>query len=209
MSANNQLAPSLVLASGSVVRATLLRQAGIDFHVQNSQVDEDIIKENFADSDIDELALRLAAAKAIAVSVENAKTPDVSGAFVIGADQILSCEGARFDKPRNIAEARANLKTFRGRTHRLHSGIVLAQSGEIIWRHSSHADLTMRNFSDDFLETYLASVGDKVMSSVGCYQLEGPGIQLFENIAGDYFTILGLPLLPLLAELRRRKVVTE
>lgn len=203
MSAQNSSAANLVLASGSAVRATLLRQAGIPFDVQNSQVDEDAIKERFADSNIDDLAIKLAAAKAIAVSTER---PD---AMVIGADQILSCEGARFDKPRDMAEARTNLKFFHGRTHRLHSGIVLAQSGEIIWHHSAHADLTMRAFSDDFLETYLATVGDKVLTSVGCYQLEGPGIQLFENISGDYFTILGLPLLPLLDELRRRKVVSQ
>ena len=203
MSANILPAPSLVLASGSAVRATLLRQAGIRFAVQNSQMDEDAIKERFAESDIDELAVKLAAAKAVAVSEER------PGAIVIGADQILSCEGARFDKPGDMEEARANLKIFHGRTHRLHSGIVLAQSGEIIWRHSAHADLTMRDFSDAFLDDYLSSVGNKALTSVGCYQLEGPGIQLFENISGDYFTILGLPLLPLLVELRRRKVIPE
>ena len=203
MSAQNSSAAKLVLASGSAVRATLLRQAGIQFDVQNSQVDEDKIKERFAESNIDELAIKLAAAKAVAVSAER---PD---AVVIGADQILSCEGDRFDKPRDMGEARANLKIFHGRTHRLHSGIVLAQAGDIVWRHSAHADLTMRNFSDEFLDNYLATVGDKVLTSVGCYQLEGPGIQLFENISGDYFTILGLPLLPLLDELRRRKVVPQ
>jgi len=203
MSAQNSSAVTLVLASGSAVRATLLRQAGVLFDIQNSRVDEDAIKERFAGSDIDDLAINLAAAKANAVSIER---PD---AVVIGADQILSCEGARFDKPRDMDEARANLKIFHGRTHRLHSGIVLAQDGEIVWHHSAHADLTMRAFSDHFLETYLATVGDKVLTSVGCYQLEGPGIQLFENISGDYFTILGLPLLPLLDELRRRKVVSQ
>ena len=203
MSAQNSTAAKLVLASGSAVRATLLRQAGIPFDVQNSRVDEDAIKERFADSNIDELAIKLASAKAVAVSTER---PD---AVVIGADQILSCEGARFDKPRDMNEAWTNLKFFHGRTHRLHSGIVLAQAGKIVWHHSAHADLTMRDFSDDFLETYLKTVGDKVLTSVGCYQLEGPGIQLFENISGDYFTILGLPLLPLLNELRRRKVVTQ
>ena len=203
MSVQNSTAAKLVLASGSAVRATLLRQAGIPFDVQNSRVDEDAIKERFADSNIDELAIKLASAKAVAVSTER---PD---AVVIGADQILSCEGARFDKPRDMNEAWTNLKFFHGRTHRLHSGIVLAQAGDIIWHHSAHADLTMRDFSDDFLETYLKTVGDKVLTSVGCYQLEGPGIQLFENISGDYFTILGLPLLPLLNELRRRKVVTQ
>jgi len=202
MSASKLSTPLLVLASGSFVRATLLRQAGIDFDICNSQVDEDVIKEKFADSNIDELAIELATAKAVAVSAGK------PGALVIGADQILSCEGSRFDKPRDMDEARANLTFFHGRTHRLHSGIVLVQSGEIIWQHSAHADLTMRDFSDEFLETYLAEVGERALTSVGCYQLEGPGIQLFENISGDYFTILGLPLLPLLAELRRHKVAS-
>lgn len=202
----SSLSPSplfpLVLASGSAVRATLLRQAGLSFEVQNSRVDEDLIKERFADSDTDALAIKLAEAKAIAVSAEN------SEALVIGADQILSCQAKHYDKPRDLREARANLMMFRGRPHRLHSAIVLAKSGAIVWRHSDHADLSMRNFSDAFLDQYLAEVGDKVLTSVGCYQLEGPGIQLFEKIKGDYFTILGLPLLPLLAELRQRQVVT-
>ncbi len=191
----------LVLASGSAVRATLLRQAGLAFEVQNSRVDEDIIKEKFANSDTDALTIKLAEAKAIAVSAER---PD---ALVIGADQILSCQAKCYDKPRDMSEARTNLTMFRGRPHRLHSAIVLAKSGAIVWRHSDHADLTMRNFSDVFLDRYLAEVGDKVLTSVGCYQLEGPGIQLFEKIEGDYFTILGLPLLALLAELRQRQVV--
>ena len=203
MFANNPSAPSLVLASGSAVRATLLRQAGVDFEIQNSQIDEASIKEKFAESDIDELAIKLASAKAIVVSAER------SDALVIGADQILSCEGSRFDKPSDMAEARSNLKFFRGRTHRLHSGIVLARSGHVVWRHSAYADLTMRSFADELLDSYLTVVGNKVLTSVGGYQLEGPAIQLFENIVGDYFTILGLPLLPLLEELRQRNVVPK
>ncbi|MDO8422263.1 MAG: Maf family nucleotide pyrophosphatase [Parvibaculum sp.] len=191
----------LLLASGSLVRANLLRGAGVTFEIQNSRVDEDAIKERFADSDIDALAILLAEAKALAVSKEN------PAALVIGADQILSCNGERFDKPHDMTEARSNLQKFRGTSHRLHSGIVLAQDGRIVWRHSDHADLTMRPFSDLFLDDYLALVDDKVLTSVGCYQLEGAGIQLFEKITGDYFTILGLPLLPLLAELRARGVV--
>jgi len=193
--------PKLILASGSAVRATLLRQAGLVFDIENSRVDEDAIKAKSGESDIDVLAILLAEAKALAVSATHKQ------ALVIGADQILSCNGERFDKPRHMDEARANLKIFCGRTHRLHSGIVLALDGKIIWRHSDHADLTMRRFSDKFLDQYLSVVGDKVMTSVGCYQLEGPGIQLFEKIDGDYFTILGLPLLALLDELRARQVV--
>jgi septum formation protein len=196
------MAPSpLVLASGSAVRMALLRNAGLDFRAQDSRVDEDAVKKRFAGSDTDALALNLAEAKAQVVSQVEPT------AFVIGADQILSCDGERYDKPRDMSEARANLKKFRGREHILHSGVVLALAGDIVWRHSDRAHLTMRDFSDDFLDRYMATVGDKLRSSVGCYQLEGPGIQLFERIVGDYFTILGLPLLPLLAELRRRKVV--
>ncbi|MGV8998610.1 MAG: Maf family nucleotide pyrophosphatase [Parvibaculaceae bacterium] len=195
--------PNLILASGSAVRATLLRQAGLTFEVLNSHVDEAAIKAQSDQSDIDALAILLAEAKAKVVSAAHEK------ALVIGADQILSCNGDRFDKPRDMAEARANLKKFCGQTHRLHSGIVLALGGKIVWRHSDHADLTMRSFSDHFLDQYLTTVGDKVMKSVGCYQLEGPGIQFFEKIDGDYFTILGLPLLALLDELRTRQMVHE
>lgn len=194
----------LILASGSAVRATLLRQAGLTFDIQNSRVDENAIKDAFTGdsvSDIDTLALLLAEAKAKAVS--RAQTD----ALVIGADQILSCDGKRYDKPNDMDEARANLQKFRGRSHRLHSGVVLAQAGDIVWRHSDHADLVMRDFSDAFLNDYLEQVGEKVMASVGCYQLEGPGIQLFKKIEGDYFTILGLPLIALLEELRARHVV--
>ena len=192
----------LILASASAVRASLLRQAGLDFHVRDSRVDEDAVKKAFADStddgDTDALALRLAEEKALAVSRAE------PGALVIGADQIMSCETRRFDKPRDMVEARANLLFLRGRTHTLHSAVVLALDGEVVWGHSARADLAMRNFSDGFLDWYLKTLGEKVKTSVGCYQLEGPGIQLFERIGGDYFTILGLPLLPLLAELRDR-----
>jgi len=198
-------APSLILASGSKVRAMLLTHAGLEFSVRDSGVDEDAVKRGFTggndEAGTDALALELAAAKALAVSKAAPQ------AFVIGADQILSCDQARFDKPRDMDEARDNLKKFRGRTHILHSGIVVAKAGEVLWSVSDRALLTMRDFSDDFLDWYLATLGEKVRTSVGCYQLEGPGIQLFEKIDGDYFTILGLPLLPLLAELRRHGVI--
>lgn len=201
--------PVLVLASGSVVRARLLRDAGLDFEVRDSRVDEDAMKKKFAagdgaagsDAETDALAAALAGEKALAVARA------MPLAFVVGADQILSCDGLRFDKPHDMAEARANLMRFRGRTHTLHSAVALARGGEILWRHEDRARLTMRDFSDAFLAHYLSMLGEKVRASVGCYQLEGPGIQLFERIEGDYFTILGLPLLALLAELRRLGVV--
>jgi septum formation protein len=197
----------LILASASTVRQTLLRNAGLSFEAVDSRADEDAIKERFAAGDLapdaatDALAVKLAEEKALAVS---ARFP---AALVIGADQILSCAGKRYDKPKSIAEARANLLEFRGRPHILHSGLVLAAEGSILWRHSARATLTMRDFSDAFLDRYLAEVGSMVMKSVGCYQLEGPGVQLFEKIEGDYFSILGLPLLPLLAELRAQGVI--
>ena len=198
--------PSLILAAASAVRATLLKGAGLAFEIVDSRLDEDALKEGFAGregaDETDMLALKLAEEKARAVSQRH------PAAFVIGADQILSCEGRRYDKPRSMEEARANLQAFRGRPHILHSGVALAANDVVIWRHAAQAHLTMRDFSDTFLDEYLANAGEKVMKSVGCYQLEGPGVQLFEQIEGDYFTILGLPLLPLLAELRRHGVVT-
>lgn len=199
--------PSLILASGSAVRRKLLAEAGLRFEAMDSRVDEDAIKAGFADREedaeaaTDRLALKLAEAKAIAVSAKN------EGALVIGADQILSCEGRRYDKPKSMEEARANLLAFRGRPHILHSGLVLVKDGDAIWNLTARATLTMREFSEDFLDAYLEEAGERVMKSVGCYQLEGPGVQLFEKIEGDYFSILGLPMLPLLDELRRHGVV--
>jgi septum formation protein len=199
--------PRLVLASGSAVRARLLADAGLAFDVRDSRVDEDTEKKRFAggdkSADTDALALTLAETKALAVSDTE------PGALVIGADQILSCGAKRYDKPRNMAEARANLRAFRGRTHTLHSAVVLAKDGAIVWRHVGQAHLAMRHFSDAFLDEYLGLLGEKVKTSVGCYQLEGPGIQLFDTIDGDYFTILGLPLLALLPALRRYSVVRD
>lgn len=199
----------LVLASASTVRQTLLRNAGLSFEAADSRTDEDAIKREFAEGDLDRdaatdaLALKLAEEKALAVS---ARFP---GALVIGADQILSCMGKRYDKPKSMAEARANLLEFRGRPHILHSGLVLAKNRVIVWRHSARATLTMRDFTDAFLDHYLAETGSMVMKSVGCYQLEGPGVQLFEKIEGDYFSILGLPMLPLLAELRAQGAIMQ
>lgn len=198
---------SLILASGSAVRQKLLADAGLAFTAEDSRVDEDAIKAGFADGEeeadasTDRLALKLAEAKAVAVSAKH------ENALVIGADQILSCEGRRYDKPKSMEEARANLLAFRGRPHILHSGLVLVKDGGTLWNLTARATLTMREFSEDFLDAYLEEAGERVMKSVGCYQLEGPGVQLFDKIEGDYFSILGLPMLPLLDELRRHGVV--
>ena len=121
---------------------------------------------------------------------------------MIGADQLLQCDGRLFDKPADMQEARHNLQFFRGKTHYLIGGVVLVENGETIWRHDQPVALSARDFSDDFLDAYLAAAGDKVLASVGCYQLEGLGSHLFDAIDGDYFATLGLPLLPLLAALR-------
>lgn len=187
--------PTLVLASRSGVRATLLENAGLHFRVEVSPVDEDAAKKGF-EGDGNALAKMLAEMKAQAVSAEAADQ------YVIGADQVLSCDGRMFDKPKDLAQVKENLSFFRGKTHTLHSAVTVARGGEIKWSHVAEAHLTMRDYSDEFLAHYIRRVGDKLLKSVGCYQLEGPGVQLFERIDGDYFTILGLPLLPLFAYLR-------
>ncbi len=148
-----------------------------------------------------EIAERLADAKAVVVSARH------PGAFVIGGDQVLSFEGRLLEKARSMDEARAVLGALRGKTHTLYSCASLAKDGETLWRHVDAAHLTMRAFSDAALDAYLAKVGDVVLTSVGAYQIEGPAIQLFETVDGEHATILGLPLLPLLAELRRQKVL--
>ncbi len=188
--------PTLVLASRSGVRAMLLENAGIPFRVEVSPVDEAEAKMGFEGNGT-ALAQHLAELKAQAVSAE------AQDQFVIGADQVLTCDARLFDKPRDLDEARKNLCFFRGKTHTLHSAVAVARSGEIVWAHVTQAHLTMRDFSDDYLDHYLRRTGEKILSSVGCYQLEGPGVQLFDRIEGDYFTILGLPLMPLFDYLRK------
>jgi len=188
----------LVLASKSPSRAALLAGAGLAFDTAPSEVDERAVEEPLlaAGADPGAVALHLAEAKALDVA---ARRP---GDLVLGADQTLGLGHERFVKPGSVAEAREHLGRLRGRTHELHAALVLARDGEVLWRHVSVARMTMRDFSDAFLDRYLTTIGEEVTTTVGCYRLEGPGIQLFAAIDGDYFTILGLPLLPLLAELR-------
>lgn len=188
--------PTLVLASRSGVRAMLLENACVSFRVEVSPVDEAEAKMGFEGNGT-ALAEHLAKLKAQAVSAE------AKDQFVIGADQVLTCDARLFDKPRDLDEARQNLCFFRGKTHTLHSAVAVARSGEIAWSHVTQAHLTMRDFSDEYLDHYIRRTGERILSSVGCYQLEGPGVQLFERIEGDYFTILGLPLLPLFDYLRK------
>jgi septum formation protein len=193
----------MILASKSRTRAELLRAAGVPFEMRGSGVDEEPIKaaalaEGATPRDI---ALRLAEAKALAVSKSAGDT------LVIGADQTLDLDGRLFDKPASTAEARTRLLELRGRAHQLHSGVVLARGGHIVWRDVPSATLHVRAFSDAWLDIYMQSVDAAVLESVGAYQLEGAGVQLFERIDGDWFTILGLPMLSLLEALRAEGAV--
>lgn len=183
----------------------MLAAASVDVEIRPAEIDEDAIRGRMlaADPNVshESIASTLAVEKAQAVS-QNAP-----GAIVIGADQVLSFDGQMLNKPVSIAEARAQLLALRGKAHALHSAVALAQNGTVLWRHTATARLTLRAFSETALEAYLARAGESVTTSVGAYQIEGPAIQLFEAIEGDHTTILGMPLLPLLAELRRREVL--
>jgi len=187
----------LILASGSATRSGLLQAAGVPFEVRASTVDERAVEMPLiaAGKSPAEVALALAEAKALDVS---RLEPE---ALVIGADQTLDFAGALWVKPAAVPAAREQLAALAGHTHELHSAVVVAERGVVTWRHLETARLTMRAFSAATVEAYLAAAGERVTSSVGAYQIEGLGIRLFEKIDGDHFTILGLPLLPLLAHL--------
>lgn len=189
----------LVLASGSRIRAEILHNAGLEFEIKKSGVDEDLLKESMRASGASskEQAEALAEMKAMKVSME---TPSL----VIGADQMLSLDNEGFDKPTTRREASERLKLFSGQKHILETAVVIAQNGAPIWRHIERPKLTMRDLSDEFIKGYLDRIGEAAFESVGAYQLEGLGVQLFSSIEGDYFSILGLPILPLLKFLRER-----
>lgn len=193
----------LVLASKSAARRAMLENAGVGFEVRVAGVDEDAIKAASGDLDAAALAVRLAEAKALAVS------RDDETAWVLGSDQTLAFDGGRVSKAGSLEAARERLKAMRGRTHRLHSGAALAVKGEIVWSGVDTVEMRMRDFSDAFLDVYLAEEGEALLSCVGSYRLEGLGSQLFEAVDGDYFTVLGLPLWPVLAELRRAGVIAS
>ena len=194
---------SLILASGSAIRRTLLSNAGLEFEVIPASIDERAAEEPLLRSGAspEDIATGLAMAKAASVSEDHLR------ALVIGADQVLECDGERFSKPADMEAARRQLLRLSGRTHELHSAAAAARGGEIVWRHTRTARLTMRRLEPAAVGRYLARAGEDALSSVGAYQVEGLGIQLFDRIQGDYFTILGLPLLPLLAFLRTQGVL--
>jgi len=191
----------LVLASRSDVRGKILAAAGLRFETRPSQVDERALEAKLDETDPPAIARHLARAKANKVSGA------LPGRVVLGADQTLARGTLRFGKPDNREQAAEQLRALRGRTHELHSALALVRDGEALFACVSTARLTMRNFSDQFLNTYLDLAADAALSSVGAYQLEGIGIHLIERVEGDYFTILGLPLLPLLAFLRQSKLI--
>lgn len=193
----------LVLASKSPFRSALLKNAGIEFSMASADIDERAVEAPLYETGATpkDVALILAEAKALDVSTRNL------GAVVIGCDQTLSLGDEIFHKPADMEAARRQLLKFSGKTHQLNSAVTLVRDGETLWRHVSIARMTMRDLDPGFIGRYLGRVGDIALSSVGAYQVEGPGIQLFEKIEGDYSTIVGLPLLPLLAELRKEKLI--
>lgn len=194
---------TLILASSSPFRRALLEGAGLAFEALAADVDERALEAPLQNSGAtpDEVALVLAEAKAVDVSE---KRP---GRLVIGCDQTLSLGDRVFHKPADMEGARRHLLDLSGKTHQLNSAVVMARNGETLWRHVSTARLTMRPLEPGFIGRHLARVGPKALTSVGAYQIEGEGIQLFESIEGDTFTIMGLPLLPLLAQLRTMGVI--
>jgi septum formation protein len=200
------LAPGpLVLASASRTRRRLLDQAGIAYLADAPDLDEGVLREAARDrgEDAETAAMALAGAKAVAISK---RRPD---AVVIGADQILECDGRWFEKPNEVEAARAALLVLRGRRHRLISGVAVAQAGHCRWRHVDVATMTMRPFSPAFLSHYLETAAGDALDTVAGYRYEGPGVQLFSATDGDIFTILGLPLLALFAYLRDHGILLD
>jgi septum formation protein len=195
----------IILASTSRARREMLAAAGVAFTVEAAEVDEPAIRAKMlrekSPLNPPQIAEALACAKAEDVSRRH------QGALVIGGDQVLALGSELLTKANDEGAARATLLRLKGRVHELHSAVALAADGKVRWAHTDTARLKMRNFSDAFLDEYLTRAGDRIGQSVGSYELEGLGVQLFDSIEGDYFTILGLPLLPLLAELRAEGMI--
>ena len=193
----------VVLASQSTARRRMLEAAGVGVIVAPAGIDEASLK--MMAQQRGETVERAAEALALAKSVAGGRAhPDQ---LVIGADQMLECDGRWYDKPGDLGQAREQLRALSGRTHCLVSAVAVTRAGEPVWRHTDAARLTVRRLGDEFLDLYLASVGDAALGCVGAYQLEGLGAQLFDAVEGDYFTVLGMPLLPLLGFLRGEGVL--
>lgn len=195
---------AIVLASASVSRARMLKDAGLTFKAVPAYVDEDAVKQSLHQEKAEALDAAETLAELKAVKISNMHPQ----ALVIGADTILDFKGTWFDKPADLDHAKAHLMTLRGQTHHLATAVVIALGGKRIWHARDLSELTMRRFSDEFIDQYIAIAGDALLTSVGAYQLEGYGAHLFERINGDFFSILGLPLLPVLSFLRDREAVT-
>lgn len=193
----------LILASASRTRADLLRGAGLDIEIDPANVDEDAVKESLRaeGADAGRVAEALSDLKALKISHRH------PGALVIGADQTLDCNGVWFDKPPDLDHLRGHLTALSGNTHVLRAGVSVMRDGERLWGMVDPATLAMRALSDDFIDRYVAAVGEDALGSVGGYRLEGLGAQLFNRVEGDYFTVLGLPLLPLLGFLRQHGAI--
>lgn len=193
----------LILASGSPFRKQLMEAAGLTFDAEPARIDEREIEAP--------LILSGATPEAVAAALAKAKAQDVaqrnSPAFAIGSDQVMSMDGRLFHKCTSVEMAREQLWSMRGKTHRLSSAISIVRQGEEVWNHVSIADLTFRDFTETFLDSYIANAGSKVLLTVGAYSYEGLGQQLFEKVEGDFFTIIGLPMLPLLAALRDLAII--
>jgi septum formation protein len=186
----------LILASKSSHRAALLRNAGLHFETIDAGIDERAVETAFGEATPADKAQMLAIAKAVAVS---ARSDD---ALVLGCDQILELDGEVLHKASTMDDARKRLLLLQGKSHVLHSALALARNGDVVWAETVPAVMTMRKLDPVGIGRHLADAGDAILGSVGCYQIEGPGLQLFERIDGDYWTIIGLPMLPLLARLR-------
>lgn len=197
----------LILASGSKSRREMLHAAGVSFDIIPADIDEAQIKATMLSRDATctgrDIAVALAVEKALAVSRAH------PGAVVIGSDQVLALDERLFTKARTLAGARETLNALNGKTHELCSAVALVSDARITWQTVRVARMSMRRFSDSFLDSYLDAVGEPVLGSVGCYQLEGLGVQLFESMEGDYFTVLGMPLLPVLAQLRHEGLIAS
>lgn len=194
----------VILASGSQIRRQILDGAGVEYNVQVSRLDEAAIKSAMLEDKAPprDIAEALAHAKAMKISRDNQ-------GLIIGADQVMVMDGKLYDKPKDMAEARARLLSMRGKPHYLIGAVVICENGQAVWRHMSKTTLHVREFSEKFLDEYLSAEGEGILQAVGAYKFEGRGAQLFSKVEGDFFSILGLSLLPVLDYLRIRGIMTS